>query len=274
MNLNPRTEGKEYPIIAIHGPSGSGKTRAAATISQFHQLRSKDERGQLIELNDVLWLLFDRDGLQSLQSQGMEPAYYDFSVMTTDLPNWQMRVEAKLDEALDFVRRGEIKYMVIDTLSTLCEYYDTYHLGKQADARRAYGESLIKFKSLMLKLKAFPTPQIWLVHSKSAWVDAEKATDQQKAGRVATMPGEFDVDYALTAGWKAYVRHIPNLAMGLSVDDNEKRFLITSNVGNDGPRWYFKNRYDDLLKPKEDVNLRTIMQRINDFDSNLKKAQP
>lgn len=274
-NLNPKTDGREYPVWIIHGPSGSGKTRAAATASAFHKLRPKSERDNLIELEDMMWLQFDKDGLQSLRSMGMEPLFYDFSYMVPELPKWQAAVYLRLDEARAKVASG-VKYVVIDTLSTICEYFDAYFLGSAnvKDPRLAYNQSLQAFRQLMLHLRALPCAQIWLCHSRSAWVDPDKVSDQQKASRAAAMPGEYDIDLALTNGWKQCIRGQSNLTMGLDVEDNRQRYFITSeSQQGHGPRWYVKNRYDDLLQPREPIDLKSIFDRIQAFEANFKKAQ-
>lgn len=273
-NLNPRTEGKEYPIWIIHGPSGSGKTRAAATASTKHLVRPREDRKSLIELNDMLWLLFDKDGLQSLQSVGLEPLYYDFSFMVPELPKWQNSVYTRLEEARHKIESAGIKYVVVDTLSSICDYFDTYFLGSASakDPRLAYNASLQAFKQLLLKLRALPCPQIWLCHSRSAYLDPDKMSDQQKASRAAAFPGEYDVDLALTNGWRQTIRGLSNLTVGLDVADDGKRFFITSEQVRVTPRWYVKNRYADLLQPREPVDLCNIFSRIAEFENNLRKA--
>lgn len=272
MNLNPRTDGREFPVICIHGPSGSGKTRAAATASVHHKIRTKPDRTDLIELTDVLWLLFDKDGLQSIQSQGMEPAYYDFSYMPLELPKWVSAVYGKLDEAKARIAELGIKYVVVDTLSTLNSYFDSYYLATSGakDPRLAYGSSLQGFRSLLLHLRALPCSQIWLCHSRSAYVDPDRISDQQKAQKQASVPGEYPVDLGLTRGWADIVRTVPNLTMGLEVETKgtkEVRHFVT----NGGSGFYTKNRYDDLLQPQEAVDLRGIFDRIAAFDNNLRQ---
>ncbi len=270
-NLNPRTDGKEYPAILIHGPSGSGKTRAAATASAFHALRPKAARTEMVNLTDMLWLLFDKDGLQSVQSQGMDPHYYDFSYMVPDLPSWLNAVNGHLDDAKAHVGKLGIQYVIVDTLSSICDYFDTYFLGSSTvkDPRLAYNASLQCFRNLLLKLRALPCNQIWLCHSRSAFVDPGQISAQQKAVREATLPGECRVDLALTNGWRQVVRPLTNLTMGLDVEDSGSkatRFFITQPGGD----YYVKNRYDDLLLPKEPVDLRSIFGRITAFENNLK----
>jgi hypothetical protein len=273
-NLNPRTEGREFPVICIHGPSGSGKTRAAATVSAHHKLRPKAERTSMIELTDVLWFLFDKDGLQSLQSQAMEPLYYDFSYMPPEVPKWLVAVYSRLEEARAKIPELGVQYVVIDTLSSLCTYLDSYYLssGNIKDPRLAYGESQKRFREILLHLRALPCAQIWLCHSRSAYIDPDKVTDLQKAQRQASKPGEYPVDLGLTRGWADIVRPIPNLTMGLDVenpDTTAKRYFITSAGGD----YYVKNRYDDLLQPKEPVDLRAIFQRIDAFEAALKQQR-
>lgn len=274
-NLNPRTDGKEYPVWIIHGPSGSGKTRAAATASEYHEIRPKEQRKDMITLKDMVWLSFDKDGLQSLQSQGMEPHYYDFSYMVPELvAKWLPAVYSRLEEVRGRIEELGCKYIVVDTLSSVCDYFDTYYLGHAdvRDPRLAYNASLLTFRQLLLKLRALPCQQIWLSHSRSAWVDDKKATDQQRAARAATLPGEYDVDMALTNGWKQVIRGASNLTMGLDVQDDGSRILLTSE--RNGPtRWYVKNRYDDLLSPRETVNLRSIFARIANFEAQMKVTQ-
>lgn len=272
MNLNPRTEGKEFPVWILHGPSGSGKTRAAATASEFHSLRPLEQRKSMIDLTDLLWLSFDKDGIQSLQSQGMEPLYYDFSHMVPELAKWQAHVYSKLEEARQKVVEHRVKFVVVDTLSAICDYFDSYHLGTgtHKDPRLAYGASLQAFKTLMLKLRALPCAQLWLCHSKTIWVDDEKVTEQQEATRTADLPGEYDIDLALTRGWQRCVRPCSNLTMGLSVDDNGQRWLVTESKST--PRWYVKNRYDDFLKARETVDIRGLFARITQFESYMKAS--
>lgn len=273
-NLNPRTDGKEYPIWCIHGPSGSGKTRAAATASIHHTLRAKEERNKLITLGDMMWLQFDKDGLQSLRSQGLDPYFYDFSLMPTHLPDWLNAVTERMKEAKQKVKDLAIEYVVLDTLSTICDYFDTYFLGNSQvkDPRLAYNVSLQAFRNMMLQLRSFPCAQIWLCHSRSAFVDSSaKANEAQRITREASLPGECKIDFALTNGWKQVVRPATNLTMGLDVEETGSASATRYFITRPGGDWYVKNRYDDLLLPKEPVNLRSIIERIDAFENQLKK---
>lgn len=279
-NLNPKTDGRNFPIIAIHGPSGSGKTRAAATASQYHRLRDLGDRKDVIELKDMLWLQFDKDGLQSLRIHAMEPYFYDFSELTENLPQWINAVRTRLREAAHRMRSNEIsvKYVVIDTLSSINDYFDTYHIGnaRTSDIRQAYYASLLDFKQLMVSVRALPATQIWLCHSKSIYFDPDKVKEdqrlQQQAQRVATMPNDYDIDFSLTQSWSKYVKPLVNLTMGLDVDDKGHRYFITSETKT-GPKWYAKNRYDDALHHREPVDLRAMFARIESFEANLTKGK-
>lgn len=223
----------------------------------------------MIELSDVLWLLFDKDGLQSLQIQGMEPHYYDFSYMPPEAPMWLVNLQAKLAEARTLIPKLGVKYVVVDTLSSICTYMDSYYLASAGkDPRLAYGDSQKRFREILLHLRALPCFQIWLCHSRSAYVDPDKITMQQKAQREASLPGECQVDLGLTRGWAEIVRPITNLTMGLDVEiagSKATRYFITQPGGP----YYVKNRYDDLLAPKEPVDLHAIFDRIEQFESNL-----
>lgn len=266
-SLTPKAEGREYPITLIHGPSGSGKTRVAATASAQFQLRPTAERNSLIELTDLVWLQFDKDGIQTLQSLGLEPYYCDFSQMPTAdrMATWVVAVTSKLEEVKKLIVEKDIKYVVVDTISALAEYLECCLVPTAKDPRQGFYAAQNTMRALLLSLRQLPCRQIWLSHSKTAYNGQE--TEEQKARKEAALPGEYKVDLGLTYGMATTLRKHFSLVMGLDADAKTgKRELVTSE--NNG-MYYAKSRYGDLLQPREPADLRQVFNKIEAFEQKL-----
>lgn len=266
-SLTPKTDGKEYAITLIHGPSGSGKTRAAATASEHFSIRPLAERTSMVELSDLLWLQFDKDGIQTLQSLGLEPYYCDFSQMPTadKLATWIMGVTSKLDEVRKVVVEKNIKYVVVDTISALAEYLECCLVSGAKDPRQGFYAAQNAMRALLLSLRQLQCRQIWLCHSKTAFSSVE--SEEQKARKEAALPGEYKVDLGLTYGMATTLRKHFSLVMGLDADAKSgKREFVTSESNG---VYYAKSRYADLLAAREPADLKSIFDRIETFEQKL-----
>lgn len=268
-NLNTKTEGKEYPVSVIYSPSGGGKTRLVGTASEFYKERPLKERNGMIELKDLLMFQFDKDGIQTLQSLGMEPFYYDFSQTPgpEKMVQWLADLFMKIDQAKKVIIDNNIKFVVIDTLSSLATYIESCEVPMAKDPRQGYFAAQGKVRQIVLALSQLPCQQIWLCHSKSIFSAAE--TEENKMKKEASLPGEFKIDLDLTTGMaKALRRHFSSVFFLDADMKTGKRELVTDEKNTLGV--YTKNRYPDLLSPREPANLRSLFGKIEAFEQQLK----
>lgn len=267
-NLNEKTSAKKYPITVVYGPSGSGKTRLVGTSSVHYKERALKDRTSMIDLTDVLVLQFDKDGIQTLQSLGMEPLYYDFSNLppAEKVMTWVAGLFATIENAKKVIAERNIKYVVVDTLSSLTTYLESCMVPAAKDPRQGYFAAQNVTRSIVLALGQLPCPQVWLSHSKNIVSAVE--TEEGKARKEASLPGEFKTDLALTYGMIiALRRHFSNVFFLDSDVKTGKRELITDEKNGLGV--YVKNRYPDLFSSREPANLRMLFEKIEAFEKQL-----
>lgn len=262
--INAKGEIKKRPIISIHAPGGFGKTRAAATASKYFV--TQDPVTKMVHLGDVLWLQFDVDGLSSLHSVGLDPDYHDFSDQPIDAPLYLAKVLQQLKDIAKAPTTAGYYCVVVDTLTTLSRYLETYYLAKEKDARLAYGRAGNDFRNFLLHLRAIPLRQVWLMHTK-AFVEAVSTDAESEKNKQNTLlPGDYRLKLGLTYALADTVRTMSSLIVGVDVDDRTgKRSLITKSDG----LYETKNRYDGIIKDREAVNLRDIFERIDTHIENL-----
>jgi hypothetical protein len=258
---NEARKDKEYPIICVHGAAGNGKTLVGGTLSRSFVMRPPAERTSLITLEDLYYLQFDKDGVQTLHSAGLDPYYADYSNLPWEAASWIVGFKAALDKLPKRLAELNTKYLIVDAVSTLATYLDVYFVATApgGNAQLGYGRSAIVFKELMTRIKSLPVAQVWLCHSRSAFVD-DKAADKeaQTAQNLATKPGDFDVDLDLVKGNAKWFRTIPSLTVALTVEPDGKRLLVTEP----GHGFYTKNRFGSLIKAKEEPDLRAILNKV------------
>ena len=262
--LNEKT--KDHPIWLIHGAAGTGKTRVAGTASKHYVERAVAARTSTIALDDVLFVQFDRGGVQSLQSLGLDPAFIDLSNQPMEAPLWVSAVSKQIEALPKLIAERGYEYLVIDTVTTAASYLDGYFLGTTANAQLGYGRSQAVFQRMMSMFIAVQCKQIWLAHSRSAYIDEKAENADAKASQAkATRPGSYAVDIGLTRGNGDWLRPKTSVAFAIEVQPDLSRRLVTG----EGQDYYVKNRFADLLAAREPANIRSLMAKIEKLESTM-----
>ncbi len=275
MQLNKQPK-PVRPLWALYGPSGDGKTVAAASLSAKFQIRPAAERNSVIELDDVLFIQLDRHGIQSLKAMGMEPVYIDASAQPENVAMWIQGMEGVLTQVREYLAaHPECKYVVVDAVSTAWDYLAGQFLSMNTtkDNRQAYVKAGAAFKAFILKLQALQAAQLWLCHSKLAFVDEDAPdADKQEAKRKAMRPGEYVVDLNLSPAMADFVRPKMDFIFALKrtlTATTDKRVIMTKPGGD----FYLKNRFGDLLLPEEPADLGALMKKVEDSLAKMKQAE-
>lgn len=268
------TAAKPETIIMIHAPAGSGKSTIGGSLSKHFVARPVVERTSQIILSDLLWLQLDRDGLKVLQALGLEPHFYELSARPEDAAMFVSALLKKLDEVPSKMKELGCEYLVVDTLTSLAMYLDSFYLAKDAlsakpNIQRAHGTSQAVFRQIVGKLVALPCKQLWLSHSRSAYIneDSHDASTEAALARTKAMrPGNYDVTPGFTPGNMAFLQNIPSLILAIEAAADGKRSIITS----EGLGYYTKNRLGSLLAPREQPNLRKLVNKIEAIENQIK----
>jgi AAA domain len=258
-------------VILIHAPAGAGKSRLAGTLSEHYVERPVGDRPPVV-LKDIFWVQLDRDGLLSLQAMGMEPYFLELSAQPENAPVFIDALMSRLKEIPAKMKELGCKWLVVDTFSTLEMYLDTYYLNQDAknqrsNIQRAYGTSQAVFRTIVMSFKALNCPQLWLCHSRSAYIsDLDAQSEMKEAQAKATRPGDYDVALGLTPGNTKFMLNMPSFIFGLESDARGKRSIVTGeNAG-----FYVKNRLGNLLSAREPADLRKLIDKVETIKAGLR----
>lgn len=147
-------------IVSVMGAPGAGKTRVAATAEE--------------DPSKLLWLLFDRGGVDSLADVNVDVPVMDFSTMSG------LEVMNALKEQRNVIKervaKGLTKTIVIDTATVLDRLLLVYH-AERYEKFALYNAQLAAHSFIFGFLKSLPCNLVVLFHEKllAAFDDAAKA---------------------------------------------------------------------------------------------------
>jgi len=178
----------------VYGAPKHGKTVLAATISEKFPDKPGKER---VVLDDVLYLQCDTNGIESLLGLQIVPYVIDLAVTETDYLKYKQIVMNAMKEAVAAVKSQGIKYIVIDTLSTL-DATMTALLSKVKDGQQLYGQLYADMREIFNTLKSAPASVIALAHVKVAHslIGDSASTTQRKMA--SELPGAVDFTPQIT----------------------------------------------------------------------------
>lgn len=262
----------ENDITLIHAPAGAGKTYVAGSASAYFEVRPPDQRKNLITLEDMFWIQFDRGGLQTLHSLGVDPYYYDFSARPMDGAAWIVAVADKLTKELPgLLQKRNSKILVVDTVSAMSDYLNLYFLSGTKNAQLGYGRAQAAFFQLLWMLQAIKLPQVWLCHSQSAFVaDTDPTAAQRNVQHKATRAFDYQIDLDLVRKVADKMRSIPNLVTFVTADAQNKKRYFELKEGGDA---YVKNRYGSLLPDRMEANLQVLWAKIAEAEAAMLPAK-
>jgi len=246
------------PWILLYGAPKQGKTVCAATLSAKFPatLPAKD----LTLIDDMYWLLSDRDGLRSLLELGISVPYKDLTgIMSAD------ELKAKwiegIKEAGEMYKAGKLAGIVDDTLTTRAFVIEASLKQRHKDTTANYWYDVWKQHADFLNLlHTLPVPAVLLAHAKAAESFLDDSTSA--ATKKAIMGQQTGATVTIDISGKA-AKYIRNQASFI--------FPIIKKVVKNRPpefviRPYDDGRYDagvrvpyNKWKEEEPANLRKLL---------------
>ena len=281
MPLMTKETSKGFPVWTLYGPPGAGKTIAAMTISPKCVLRPVEQRSTEILLDDLAYIMLDRDGIRSAASFGLDTYVWDFSNFPANMAMWQSAVESKIPEIKAHVQKMGTRCLILDAISTMTSAMEIFKLSDERikDPRMAHAAAQQMVKDILTQFKTIPCFQVWLIHSRNMYKADEASTAAQRkeldianAKRRALLPGEYDTSPDLSPGMAKIVTGLVSATFAvdhtIDKEGNEERAIVTK-----AGVYYCKNRFDGIFAPREKVDLNGMLNKIAAFDSSLKTAE-
>lgn len=276
--------------LLIYGQQGAGKTTLAATASEFYPETPWAARSTPLILKDMMWLQADNNGLVSLAAHNIFPAavFNLYEVLRPARAGETKQTAKDIDEAcLWFSKELEhardtlgIKWVVIDTLSTLCAEYELLYIqGEKCpvsersgvrDMRSAWTALANRLTLFRRNLIMSGVRYIYLAHPSlnNAEVEAQNARPDQRAEKkaravVASSSGfNNDIVPLIPGKTGKLVNGEVDLGIWLEMIDLPGKPLkhVVYPQGGNGAQG--KSRYIEILGKTEPANLRAIEQKI------------
>lgn len=253
------------PIIGLLGAPGSGKTHLAGTlIPQFREaVKAKKPHVPTVKVDDVWWLQFDRAGSDTLRSYGVEPAIKDVSVPPTALVNlfegsssvaaaslnekrlaWLRRVSAIVTELRDEAKAGRCRLVVVDSMTAFTNMVTDSFLAEEMivdkfDRYRAYRQANAAIGQIVNVLRAIPVPQLWLLHTRTAYTQ-DTVEQQEDAAR---RPLKHTIEIDVQRGVQKAIEPVPSLMLGAKLESDQRGNVSYHLVTKPDGTYPIKNRW-------------------------------
>lgn len=254
------------PIAAIMGQPGSGKTfQAGMLIPEFRAaVLAKKPHAPTLRVSDVDWLQFDRAGSDTLRAYGVEPVIHDVSTPPTskidlfsadaaattlaklvaDRLAWLRWVNAAVVAIKERSARGETRLLVVDSMTAFTRMVtDSYlfeePLSNKFDRYAAYRMANLAIGQIVNGLRGVQCPQIWLLHSRTAYTTdtAERMDDSARRAQKHTV--EIDVQ----RGVQGSIEPIPSLVLGAKLTSDDTGNVSYQLVVRPDGMFPIKNRW-------------------------------
>jgi len=159
MITNSKDSSGKYAWTIVQAPPKHGKTVFAATWSPNcpKELPSKVETN----LSEMLWLLTDRDGLNSLTQVGLSVPFIDFTACNS-WPSFRAQFDKALPIIKERVASGQTKCIVLDSISAIDSLvisyvkmsgaYDSNPMGYWDDIKGKVCYVLLELKPILAEL--------------------------------------------------------------------------------------------------------------------------
>jgi hypothetical protein len=249
-------------LLQLIGPSKQGKTTCASTISAFcpDELPAKEKT----YLKDTVFIQIDSDGVASLRKQNLVPYVLDLSMKTVYV-EFMKAFKEGITSIRERVTAGEIKYVVLDTLTALDKMIVS-NAQKTITDNRVWNAILGQHMDVALALKSLPCTIVVCTHTKYIGAFGGQDTPELIAKRKATaMPGRADIGMAMTPSaadyWKTQVSAtFPIYSIPEEKGKGFKHVLLTV------PKYGFEcgHRYANL-EEEERPHLRLLLQKAGEY---------
>lgn len=245
--------------VVIFGAPESGKTSLAASASHYYP-ETVPHKGELIKLEDCLWVQYDDGAVEALKDLGLKAPTIRWSKVfdahedptkTPDLTSAKSFRQAQAAIMAE-IRRIKPRFVVYDTMSTMNGLLETYHRERLTtlhggNTQRMYGA--IAADNMLLaaayaRLEAIGVQNIYLFHGQADTSDLVDPTAKggqealQKAQRQTKADGELGkVDIVLKAVGKARDLYVDNVSyvfnLRCKTDEKTKVDLRTLHTRKD-----------------------------------------
>lgn len=296
--LTPDTVKAGSHLILQYGPPKVGKSIAACTISE--KCPATLPAAAPVTLDDVLIINYDKDGASSFHNVNLYPLYQDFfgkydlntfvDPTLTDAEQQLKRVEIKkqgeknvktmetdlLAVVNEAVKQPQIKYIVIDTLSSYEDLYKHNYdpfdsltpmeLGAgtyQKFVGLASQLVSVKDKTIIILCHARYTEAINMGKGAEARAEIDKVNELKR--QAAALGGDASTRISPSLQKNAAAIYAKHATLYLCVSKEltgpqkgKRVFLTQSREGHEAG-----NKIENGILPKEPANLRAILKKAN-----------
>lgn len=178
----------------VFGPPGQGKTFSCITLSEkcpaafSHIKQGVVKHPERVNLDDLLYIMFDSGGLDGLLEQNLSVPMIDAShTPTKDVKNVCKEV---VGLAADRVKAGKTKVVIIDTVTALNGMLETFYKEQGLSGFDLYGNVKVEHLKFALGLKGLPCDIIFLCHAKAVFDNGDVAqqTKIRASGQATIIP--------------------------------------------------------------------------------------
>jgi hypothetical protein len=245
--------------VVIFGAPESGKTSLAASASAYYPAEVP-HKGELIRLEDCLWVQYDDGAVEALKDLGLKAPTIRWSKVfdsfedpdkAPDLTSAKAFRAAQAAIMAD-IRKIRPKFVIYDTMSTMNGLLETFHRERLqqlhgGNTQRMYGA--IAADNMLLaaayaRLEAIGTQNIYLFHGQADTSDLVDPTAKgggealQRAQRQTKADGEIGKsDIVLKAVGKARDLYVDNVSYIFNLrckqDEKTKKDLRTLHTRKD-----------------------------------------
>lgn len=252
------------PVILIHGPPKVGKTWLAATVSERF-----DAGGPL---SDVLWLPWDNGAVDGLTEAGITMPCLDIGQALAEKTNAKGSVnfvaatQTILAEAASEVAKGQIRWVVTDTLSMLDKGLNEHFERNCPETKEGNPDSLAMYRLIFnahkryhMALRAMNVGLIYLCHSKVLG-DNTKPAEAMK--RKATQAVDFAIGPDITGAANTVYKGEASLYLVVTAKQDPKSKKLTRSIAPFGGKGFEGgSRFTQNLSEEEPANLHALLTK-------------
>jgi len=241
----------------LYGPSGHGKTTAMASAAA--NFPDKLPAPELVNLEGVAIVQFDRDGVASLKALNLDCPVIDLSGCTT-----VTQIRAGIAVLPEVVKQYNIHTLAVDTWSALDKAVlaDLQH--RFTEGKFGLYQAILSEHSDTLKvLRGLPCNVIFGCHSKAKVVfkEGDFAAQVENKALATETPGDFQISIDLSGQTKDFLRAQCSAVFPMVAERLGKGQPDYAIYPNGYPGFEYKNRYR-CFQPKEKPNLYRMMQLV------------
>lgn len=181
-------------MFTLSGKPKSGKTVTACTISDYAP--AKLDGTKPVTLKDTVLIQFDMDGAESARRMGLNPYLYDLSSYN-NANDLLKAFRTAMTEVEDAAKKGEIKYVILDPLSTFDEIIATDKYREISNSMAAAKQVKAIHMDVARTLRSMPCTVVCTFHVKYNHAMATDETGVKQEGRAKANSLDEKADYVI-----------------------------------------------------------------------------